>query len=148
MSSTSPLCESIRFFLDRAIDKITGNYSDEEITDFYIHFDPETNELTMVDDNDFRLSKATLVSEDEESDTEDMQSSIKSILRSELSTLNSNKAFDNFNIFRPFSFVYEDEDTMEDILIVDNSNFIIGDELMKNLDEDLDTFFEQLMKDS
>ena len=148
MSSTSPLCESIRFFLDRAIDKITGNYSDEEITDFYIHFDPETNELTMVDDNDLRLSKATLVSEDEESDTDDMQSSIKSILRSELSTLNSNKAFDNFNIFRPFSFVYEDEDTMEDILIVDNSNFIIGDELMKNLDEDLDTFFDQLMKDS
>jgi len=148
MSSTSPLCESIRFFLDRAIDKITGNYSDEEITDFYIHFDTETNELTMVDDNDFRLSKATLVSEDEESDIESMKSSIKEILRNELSTLNSNKAFDSFNIFRPFSFVYEDDDTMEDILIVDNSNFIIGEELMKNLDEDLDSFFEKLMEDS
>ena len=148
MSSTSPLCESIRFFLDRAIDKITGNYSDEEITDFYIHFDTETNELTMVDDNDFRLSKATLVSEDEESDIESMKSSIKEILRNELSTLNSNKAFDSFNIFRPFSFVYEDDDTMEDILIVDNSNFIIGEELMKNLDEDLDSFFDKLMEDS
>ena len=148
MSSTSPLCESIRFFLDRAIDKITGNYSDEEITDFYIHFDTETNELTMVDDNDFRLSKATLVSEDEESDIESMKSSIKEILRNELSTLNSNIAFDSFNIFRPFSFVYEDDDTMEDILIVDNSNFIIGEELMKNLDEDLDSFFEKLMEDS
>ncbi len=145
MSSTSPISDSIRFFLERAIDKISGNYSDEEITDFYIHFDPESNELTMVDDNDFRLSKATLVSEDEESDLDSLKESIKSSLRSELSKLNSNKTFDNFNIFRPFSFVYEDEDTMEDLLIVDNSNFIIGEELMKDLDEDLDSFFSKLM---
>ena len=147
MSSTSPLRESIRFFLDRAIDKITGNYSDEEITDFYIHFDTDTNELTMVDDNDLRLSKATLVSEDEELDMDSLKESIKEILRTELSSLNSAKVFDTFNIFRPFSFVYEDEDTLEVILIVDNSNFIIGEELMKDLDEDLDSFFEKLMEE-
>ena len=147
MSSTSSLSESIRFFLDRAIDKITGNYSDEEITDFYIHFDTDTNELTMVDDNDLRLSKATLVSEDEELDMDSLKTFIKDILRKELSSLNTNKAFDQFNIFRPFSFVYEDDDTMEDILIVDNSTFIIGDDLMKDLDDDLDSFFKKLMEE-
>ena len=147
MSSTSPIADAIRFFLDRAIDKISGSYSDEEITDFYIHFDIETNELTMVDDNDVRLSKATLVSEDEESDMESLKSSIKENLRKSLNELNASHTFDDFNIFRPFSFVYEDDDTMEDILIVDSSNFIIGEELMKDLDKDLDSFLEKLLNE-
>ena len=101
----------------------------------------------MVDDNDLRLSKATLVSEDEELDMDSLKTFIKDILRKELSSLNTNKAFDQFNIFRPFSFVYEDDDTMEDILIVDNSTFIIGDDLMKDLDDDLDSFFKKLMEE-
>ncbi len=147
MSMTSPTDDAIRFFLERAIDKISGNYSDEEITDFYIHFDSDTNELTMVDDNDLRLSKATLVSVDEEADMESLRTSIKESLRSLLQQMNSAKVFDKFNIFRPFSFVYEDDDTMEDIFIVDNSTFIIGDELMKDLDKDLDSFFDKLMQE-
>jgi hypothetical protein len=146
MSSKSAIDEAIRFFLERAIDKISGSYSDEEITDFYIHFDSETNELTMVDDNDVRLSKATLVSEDEDGDMDSMKKQIRDSLRSSLSEMNKSKIFDGFNIFRPFSFVYEDDDTMDDLLIVDDSNIIIGEELMKDLDEDLDSFFEKLMK--
>ncbi len=147
MSSTSQLSDSIRFFLERANDKISISYSDEEITDFYIRFDSESNELTMVDDNDLRLSKATIVSEDEEAEMDSLKQSIRKVLHEELQKMEKAKLFDSFNIFRPFSFVYEDDDTMEDILIVDDSNLILGEELMKDLDNDLDSFFDKLMKD-
>ena len=147
MSSTSQLSDSIRFFLERANDKISISYSDEEITDFYIRFDIETNELSMVDDNDLRLSKATIASLDEEADMDSLKASIRESLREELKKMEDSHLFDSFNIFRPFSFVYEDDDTMEDILIIDDSNLIIGDELMKDLDNDLDSFFEKLMKE-
>ena len=56
---------------------------------------------------------------------------------------------DNMGIMKPFSFVLEDEElnTIADLYMADDDTVIIGDDLMKGLDDDLDSFFDQLMKE-
>ena len=50
---------------------------------------------------------------------------------------------------KPYSFVLEDDDkeSLAELYIVDDETVIIGNELMKDLDEDLDDFFEKLFKE-
>ena len=50
---------------------------------------------------------------------------------------------------KPFSFVLEDDDrnTVADLYLADDDTVIIGDDLMKDLDSDLDSFFDNLMKE-
>ena len=55
---------------------------------------------------------------------------------------------DNMGIMKPFSIVLEDEDqtAIADLYLADDDTIILGDDLMQGLDQDLDNFFEQLMK--
>ena len=56
---------------------------------------------------------------------------------------------DQMGIMKPFSFVLEDDDrnTVADLYLADDDTVIIGDDLMKDLDSDLDSFFDNLMKE-
>ena len=56
---------------------------------------------------------------------------------------------EQMSILHPFSFVMmgEDGETMSDIYIVDDDHLILDSELLKGLDEELDEFLEELLKD-
>ena len=59
------------------------------------------------------------------------------------------QCFDTLNVFKPFSFIAIDEDlSEEELLIVDDKNFIVGDDLLKGLEDDLDSFLENLLKNN
>ena len=53
------------------------------------------------------------------------------------------------SILHPFSFVMmgEDGETMSDIYIVDDDAIMLDTELLKGLDEELDHFLEDLLKE-
>ena len=59
--------------------------------------------------------------------------------------MNRRNAFSNVSVFRPFSFVLGDDEMMEDLLVVDDTSLILGDDLLKELDEDLDSFIDRLL---
>jgi hypothetical protein len=40
----------------------------------------------------------------------------------------------------------EDRETLTDLYLVDDDLFLVNDDLMEGLSEDLDTFFDELMK--
>jgi hypothetical protein len=56
---------------------------------------------------------------------------------------------ENMSILKPFSFVLENEDKepVAELYLVDDETVIFDPELMKGLDEDLDAFLKQLLKD-
>ena len=56
---------------------------------------------------------------------------------------------DNLSILKPYAFVLEDEEkeSVAELRVVDDDTVIIDSELMAGLDEDLNTFFENLMKE-
>ena len=54
------------------------------------------------------------------------------------------------SLLRPFSFTMQDEegDTLTDLYIVDDDEtMIISGDLLEDLDKDLDSFLDDLMKD-
>ena len=72
---------------------------------------------------------------------------VTTILRQTLKRLG--KVIDNYGLLQPFSLVLEDDDhdNIAELYISDGDTIIINGELMKDLDKDLDKFFEGLMKD-
>lgn len=149
MNSKEKMNSAVNRLLDQCVRQMHTLYKEEEITDFYIHVDTDSGEIRIVDDNDTLLSREVIPSDlpsDEENDVPDgMLSNIRQALQNELQRLNNAKAFDNVNVFHPFSFLLETADDIEDLLIVDDANYIIGDELLKGLDDDLDSFIDNLM---
>ena len=59
------------------------------------------------------------------------------------------KVIEQMSIMKPFSFVLEDEDreSVTELYLVDDDLVIIGEELMADLDKDLDSFLEHLLKE-
>ena len=70
------------------------------------------------------------------------------MIRQPLVLMKHKEQIDNLPILKPFSFVLEDDDhdLQTELYVVDDDMVMIDPELMKNLDEDLDSFFDQLMK--
>ena len=84
---------------------------------------------------------ATIVDNKEEN----FYTQVTNLLRNE--TKKMGDTIDSMGIMKPFCFVLEDEDktTVSDLYLADDDTVIIGDDLMKGLDKDLDSFFEKLM---
>ena len=150
MYSKEKINSAVKHLLEQCVNQMHTLYQEEEITDFYIHVDPGSGEMRIVDDNDTLLSREAIPSDlqsDEENDApEGLLADFRQSLKEELQRLNTAKAFDDVNVFHPFSFLLETADDIEDLMIVDDANYIIGDELLKGLDDDLDSFIDNLMK--
>ena len=165
--STSPLLsELLGGFLSDALSKMESYYKDDEITDFYIRLDSSCRHLTLSDDNDQELSRVDLppsllvdpdvdddiyedldgTSDETPVDPDQVLHSLRPYLVGLLSEMNRNDSFSHISVFRPFSFVLGDDDMMEDLLVVDDSSMILGDDLLKDIEEDLDSFIENLLK--
>ena len=142
---------AVNQLLDECVKQMHELYKEEEITDFYIHVDTDSGEVRIVDDNDTLLSREVIPSDiasDEENGIPDgLLPDLRQVLQDELQRRYNAKVFDEVNVFHPFSFLLETADDIEDLLIVDDANYIIGDELLKDLDEDLDSFIDNLLKD-
>ena len=56
---------------------------------------------------------------------------------------------EQMSILKPFSFVLENDDkeSVSELYLVDDETVIIDPDLMEGLDEDLDAFLENLLKD-
>ena len=56
--------------------------------------------------------------------------------------------FDKVTILKPYSFVLVDEDkeTVTELLLVDDDTMLVNDELLKGLDEELDSFLKELLE--
>ena len=56
---------------------------------------------------------------------------------------------DNLGILKPYSFVLEDDDKehLGELYLADDDTIIVGGDLMEDLDHDLDTFLDDLLKE-
>lgn len=135
--------------IERFIRKIAQKFmSDEEptiMTDIHLSISQDTGELLAFDDNDNEITRC-VVSEWIDNKEPDFYDSAAEALRSVIESLHA--SVDNMCILKPFSFVLEDDDRQHysELYIVDSDIKIIGGDLMKGLDEDLDRFLSDLMK--
>ena len=75
--------------------------------------------------------------------------SIPRWLRSAVMTLKDEGALDKLCLLKPYSFVLVDDEkeTVAELLLMDEEEtMLLSDELLKGLDEELDTFLKELLE--
>lgn len=79
---------------------------------------------------------------------DDFYESLERALSNLLCNLKNNGLFDKLTIMKPFSFVLVDEDkeTITELLLMDDDTLLVNEELLKGLDEELDTFLKELLE--
>ena len=135
--------------IERAIRKIAEKFPTEEepttLTDIHIRVAPETGELVAFDDDDREITRCIIEAWIDEKD-EDFYDQAASLLRKSLRE--HSDMVDSMSILKPFSFVLENEelDMPYELYLADGDTVIVDTDLMEGLNDDLDDFFQKLMK--
>lgn len=133
--------------IDRAIRKIAQKFPNVEdtsvLTDIHLRALQESGELLAFDDDDNEINRCVIEQWIDNKD-EDFFEQVTDLLRAQL--IKAEDTIDNLGIMKPYSFVLEDDDKepIAELYLADDDTVIIGGELMKDLDEDLDEFFQKL----
>jgi hypothetical protein len=135
--------------IGRAFRKVSEKFpKDQEasvLTDIHIRVVQETGEMLFFDDDDKELNRCVIEQWMDNKD-DDFYESVTTILRNGIEA--DKDLLENLSILKPYAFVLEDDDreTVAELYVVDDDTVIIDTELMKDLDKDLDEFFENLLK--
>ena len=136
--------------IGRAIRKIAEKFPAREdatiLTDIHIRVTQETGELMAFDDEDSEITRC-IVEQWIDNKDDDFFEQIITIIRRCIEKQKSQ--VENMGIMKPYSFVLEDDDkeSIGELYVVDDDTVIIDSELMANLDQDLDDFFDKLLKE-
>lgn len=135
--------------VERAIKKIAQKFPMNDdvsiLTDIHIRVSQDTGELVAFDDNEEEITRC-VVEQWIDYKADDFYPSVCHILQTSLKRLSS--LIDNLGILKPYSFVLEDDDkeNIAELYLADDDTIIVGSNLMKDWDKDLDTFMENLLK--
>lgn len=133
-------------FLRKVVQKFTSDDEPSVITDIHIRISPENGDIMAYDDDDNEITRCVV--EDWINNTdENFYDSSAALLRSRINTMSD--AIDAMCLFKPFSFVLENDDKehIAELYVSDDEINIIGGDIMEGWDKDLDNFFEKLMKE-
>lgn len=132
--------------IQKAVNKYAGLPEQSIVTDIHLQPNQNSGDLIIFDDEDKELACIT-IEELANDDSDDFYEEMQHILQTLLSKLKEEGTFDRLAIMTPYNFVLVDEDkeTVAELLIVDDDTLIVNDDLLKGLDEELDTFLKDLL---
>ncbi|UKK49302.1 hypothetical protein L6475_04950 [Prevotella sp. E9-3] len=146
METTEQTLQQIDRAIRKIADKFPAQHEATQLTDIHICVSQDTGELTAFDDDDNEITRCVIEQWiDEKSD--DFYEQAASVLRQSLQA--QSELVESMSVLKPFAFVLENDekDEQHELYVVDDDTIIIDPIMMDNLDEDLNTFFENLMKD-
>ncbi len=131
-----------------ALNQFTGEDEQTVVTDIHILPKQDSGELLIYNDDEEELAKV-IIAEWVDYDKEDFAQNTERILRATLNKLKDEGAFDHLTLIKPYSIILLDEEkeTICDLLLMDDDTFLVNDELLKGLDEELDDFLRNLLED-
>ena len=137
--------------IERAIRKMSEKFPASEestiMTDIHIRVTQETGELMAFDDDDKELTRCVVEQWIDNKD-DNFYDHVAATLRKCINK--QKKLLENLSVLKPYAFVLEDDDnnSKAELFVVDDEDTVIIDtELMAGLDKDLDTFFDNLLKE-
>ena len=146
METTEQTRQQVERAIRKVIDKFPATVEACQLTDIHIRVNQETGELTVFDDDDNEITRCIIEQWIDNKD-DDFFAVVAAALRS---AINSQKdKVDQMSILKPYSLVLEDDDneTVEELYLVDDDTVIISEELMSDLDKDLDDFLDKLLQE-
>lgn len=123
--------------------------SEPVLTDIVLRVFPHSGEVRFYDDDDRELMRIVIEEWIHGSRDEEFYQKVTPILRQAIGEVRQ-EVVEPMSVLRPFTFVMQDEDgeTLTDLYIVDDlETVIISSNLLEDVDQDLDNFFNDLMKE-
>jgi len=136
---------NIERFLNKIVQKFPQTEEPTMMTDIHLTISQDSGELMAFDDNDEEITHC-VIDEWINCQDEDFYNNAAATLREKLQDMQS--AIDDMGLLKPFSFILETDERehFSELYMVDSDMKIIGGDLMNGLSEDLDKFFEDLIK--
>lgn len=136
--------QQIERFVKKIAQKFPLQDDSAPITDIHIRVVQESGEMLAFDDDENEITRCVVeewIGNTDENFYENVNETLASTFKAFSSVL------DNMGILKPYSFVLENEDkeSITELYITDDDTVIIGSELMKDLDSDLNKFLEHLL---
>ena len=103
--------------------------------------------MLLFDDDDNQLAAIT-IDEWTNYDGDDFYTDVERVLSTLLNNMKNAGDLDKLALMKPYSFVLVDDDkeTIAELLLMDDDTLLLNDELLKGLDEELDTFLKDLLE--
>ena len=145
MKATEQTLQQIGRAFRKVAEKFPKDHEASVLTDIHIRVVQETGEMLFYDDDDKELNRCVVEQWIDNKD-DDFYESVTTILRNSIEV--EKDMMESLSILKPYAFVLEDDDrdAVAELYVVDDDTVIIDTELMKDLDKDLDDFFENLLK--
>ncbi|MDE6348528.1 MAG: hypothetical protein K2L60_07730 [Bacteroides sp.] len=138
---------SLEGALKKAIAPYTCGGEPTIVTDIHLQPTQHSGELSIFDDEDKVLAHTT-IKEWTGYEGNNFYENAERILSTLLCNMKSAGAFDKLTILKPFSFVLVDKEkeTIAELLLMDDDTLLLNEELLKGLDEELDSFLKELLE--
>ena len=145
MKTTEETILQLERFIKKIVQKFPVVDEPTVMTDIHLSLSQDTGELLAFDDNDDEITRC-VVNDWIDSKEPDFYDGAADVLRTVIRRLHD--SVDNMCILNPYSFVLENDDRehVSELYLVDSDIKIIGGDLMKGLDEDLDKFLDDLLR--
>ena len=138
--------------VERFIKKVAQKFPTVEeseaslLTDIHIRVSQDSGEMLAFDDDDVEITRCVVeqwIDCKDENFYDEIADCLRGLLRKNAEII------DNLGLLKPYSFVLEDDDQQHlgELYLADDDTIILGGDLMQNLDQDLDGFLDELLKD-
>lgn len=148
MKPTEQTIQQIERFIKKVAQKFPLEDDNETsiLTDIHVRVSQDSGELLAFDDDDQEITRCVVeqwIDNKDEDFYEEVAQQLRELLRKNAETI------DNLGILKPYSFVLEDDDKehIGELYLADDDTIIVGGDLMKDLDQDLDSFLDELIKE-
>ena len=138
--------------VERFIKKVAQKFPTVEeseaslLTDIHIRVSQDSGEMLAFDDDDVEITRCVVeqwIDCKDENFYDEIADCLRGLLRKNAEII------DNLGLLKPYSFVLQDDDKQHlgELYLADDDTIILGGDLMQNLDQDLDGFLDELLKD-
>ena len=134
--------------IQKALQGYLSSETRNKITDIHLQPDMGSGELVILNDDEEVLAQ-TVVEEWKGVNPEEFYNGCEVTLKKILNQLAGEGEFASLYIMKPYSFVLVDheKETVAELLLVDEEETLfLNDELLKGLDEELNTFLKDLLE--
>ncbi|MGM9705306.1 MAG: hypothetical protein ACI3YB_04870 [Prevotella sp.] len=147
MKMSEQTTQQIERFLNKTVQKFPPDETTSLLTDIHIRVSQDSGEMISFNDDDVEITRC-VVEQWIDNNDEDFYKFVENALQKSLNKLHD--IVDCMGIMKPYSFILENDEQehLAELYLVDNDTVIIGGDLMADLNDDLNTFFENLMKDN
>lgn len=141
--------QQVERFIRKVAQKFPAQLSEEDntvLTDIHVRVSQDSGELLAFDDEDNEITRCVVeqwIDNKDENFYDEVAKTLRDVMRMNSETI------DNLGILKPYSFVLEDDDkeNLGELYLADDDTIIVGGDLMENLDSDLDSFLDDLLKE-